>query len=261
MKKIFSIILGFFYILLFVSCAPSSEQIANAVKATIDARPSEIPTAAIIITPTTSPTSTTVPIPSPTPDMRVVMEKPREFVLEKEDLPKAADYILPNDLWSSPRSNEEILQVRGIEKGNIYLAKTGRVTGWEQYFVRRNKGVGAEYPYELGSTVIQYKTAEGAKYTINEGASEDPTIKMIEVPSGGLADILETTFTGETNTFFEGREVDEIFLSVQHRNFLIQVDIMGFHDANQISKELAIDLAMKIVEKIDNAELFPNWLE
>jgi hypothetical protein len=261
MKKIVSVILGMFSILFFVSCAPSSEQIAKAVKATLDAKPTEIPTAAIILTPTTAPTSTIAPTPSPTPDTRVVMKKPREFVLEKADLPKAADYILPNELWSSPRTNEEVIQVRGNDEGNKYLSKTGRVTGWEQYFVRRNKGIGAEFPYVLGSVVIQFKTVDGAKYPIIEEDSKDPTKKIIEIPSGDLADILEKTFTGETNTFFEGREVDEIYLTVQHRNFLIVVDIQGFHDANQVSKELAIDLAMKIVEKIDNSELDPSWLE
>jgi hypothetical protein len=260
MKKNVSMIFELLIILVLVGCTAPSETIANAVKATMDAQPTEIPTTTITLTPTQELTSTTVPTPSPTPDLRVVMVKPRDFVLEKADLPKTADYILPNELWSSPVTNEEIIQEKGIEEGNIYLSKTGRVTGWEQYFLRRNKGVGAEYPYEIGSIVVQYKTEEGAKYPFEE-ISKDPFVEKIDVPSKDLAFIKEETYTGKTNTFFEGYEVDEISLNLHHRNFLITVRILGYHDANQVSKDLAVDLAMKSVEKIDKVELFPSWVE
>ncbi len=50
-------------------------------------------------------------------------------------------------------------------------------------------------------------------------------------------------------------------LALAHRNFLIEINLFGDHGVNGVTKELAIDLAMKVVEKIENEELLETWTE
>ena len=266
MKKIVSVILGLLSILIFVSCAPSSEQIANAVKATIDAQPTEIPTAAIILTPTTAPTSTLVPTPSPTPDTRIAIAEPRKLVLTKADLPKEGDYITPNETWSSPSTNDEIIQWRGVDEGSKYLSKSGRVTGWQIGFMRRSKGVGAQYPMEIDGDVIQYKTAAGARFVLQDTLDNNKTnstdFKSFDLPNGDMAIVYKIPpFTSNPDASLAGTELEGYRVLIQHRNYVIDVTIFGIEGSNQVSRDFALEMAMKSIDKIDQADLSPSWPE
>lgn len=266
MKQIVSVILGMFSILIFVSCAPSSEQIANAVKTTLEAKPTEIPTAAVILTPTTVPTSTIAPTPSPTPDTRIAIAEPRKLVLTKADLPKEGDYIIPNELWSSPTTNDEIIQWRGEDEGSKYLSLSGRVVGWSIGFRRRTKGVGAQYPMEIDGDVIQYKSAEGARFVLQDHLDNNKTnstdYKSFDMPNGDMAIVYKIPpFTSNPDASLAGTELEGYKVLIQHRNYVIDVTIFGIEGSNQVSREFAVEIAMKSIEKIDQAELYPSWPE
>jgi hypothetical protein len=263
MKKIISVILGLICILIFVSCAPSSEQIANAVKATIDAQPTEIPTAAIILTPTTAPTSTIVPTPSPIPDTRIAIAEPRKLVLTKADLPKEGDYIIPNETWSSPTTNNEIIQWRGTDEGSKYLSISGRVVGWSTGFLRRTKGVGAQYPIEIDGDVIQYKSAAGARFVLQDNLDNNSTdYKSFDMPNGDMAIVYKIPpFTSNPDASLAGTELEGYEVLIQHRNYVIDVTIFGIEGSNQVSRDFAVEMAMKSIDKIDQADLYPSWPE
>jgi len=246
--------------LMLIGCTPSESAIETAIAETSVFQTSVAPTETYLPPTFTPLPPTDTPTPAPTPDTRVVIQKPKYLILTKDDLPKEGKYIIPNETWSSPRTNDEVIQERGVEEGNLYLSKTGRVGGWEIAYAKPTKGTGPQSPLEIDSTVIQYKTLDGPDFVIEEDLSED-SYTQIDVPTGGKAAYFEDTFTSTEGTFIGPLEVDAIYLDVAHRNFLIQIYLYGTHGANQISKELAIDLAMKVVEKIENEKLYENWIE
>jgi hypothetical protein len=254
MKKLWIIVLC---IIVLSACGSSPTSIPTSIP-TFTPIPTQTPY------PTYTPQATQTFTPQPTKtvpiDTRIVDDNPRNFILTKADLPKAADYIIPNELWSSPLTNDEVIQYLGVDEGTKYLKNSGRVTGWEAGLKRRSKGVGAEYPYELVFTIHQFKTIEGAKYPFLQ-ILPDQGFQKISLPSEDLAMIHESTYEGEENTFFAGYTVDTLNLDVQHRNMLVEISLAGFEGTGQVTQDFAIDMAMKIISKIDEAELHPEWVE
>jgi hypothetical protein len=230
--------------------------------------PALLPTPTSTPTQTPNPTSTPRPTPTftpqPTPtvpvDTRIVDDKPRNFILTKYDLPKSADYIIPNSSWSSPLSNIEVSIHLGAGEGKKFLSDSGRVTGWESGFRRRSKDVGAKYPYELDYQIHQFKTVDGAKYLMDQVLSEQDYLEF-DFPSEDPALIYESTFEGGKFSYFAGHTVDNISLAVQHRNMVVIISLFGFEGTGEVSQEFAIEMANIIISKIDKAELHQEWVE
>jgi hypothetical protein len=159
-----------------ISCntEPDANSINTAIAQTQNAKPSassthtptETNTPTITWTPTYTPTNTATITYTPTPDLRIITEEPREFLLEKEDLPKKAQYFLPNSQWISPHHNSEIISSWGSIEGREYIERTGRVDGWWVYYARGSDTVFA--PQEIFHNIIKYESVEGAQITVNE---------------------------------------------------------------------------------------------
>lgn len=230
--------------------------------------PTPIPTLTSMPTQTPNPTDTPPPTPTftpqPTPtvpvDTRIVDDKLKNFILTKSDLPKSADYIIPNQTWSSPLTNDEVISYMGADEGNKFLSDSGRVTGWEGGYRRRSKGVGADYPYELDFQIHQFKTVDGANNLMDQVLAEQG-YQEFDFPSEDPALIYESTFEGEKNTYFAGRTVDNLSLAVQHRNLVVMISLYGFEGSGEVTQEFAIEMANKIISKIDEAGLHNEWVE
>ena len=224
--------------------------------------PTSIPTQTPAPTSTPPPTPTFTPQPTPTVpvDTRIVDDKPRNFILTKYDLPKSADYIIPNSGWSSPYSNTEVSLELGGEEGKKFLSDSGRVTGWEEGFRRRSEGVGAKYPYELELQIHQFKTVDGAKYLLDQVIAEQG-FHEFDFPTGDPALIDESTFEGGKFTYFAGHTVDSLSLAVQHRNMVVIIILFGFESSGEVTQEFAVEMMNKIISKIDKVELHQEWVE
>jgi hypothetical protein len=258
MKKIKIFMLITLVFLALTNCSPSSEQIATAVKATLEAQstPTPMVTSTLTLTPTLTITL------SPTPDARIAMAEPKMLVLAKTDLPKGGDYIIPNELWSSPVTNETIIQNRNQEKGSEYLAKSGRVTGWQISFVRRNRSIGAQYPMEIDNEVVQFKTAAGATWANMQTASEvNSGYQLITLPNGDQAYTKESSFTATADMYLHGYDLEEVDVDIAHRNYIVDINIEGIQGSNEVSRDMAVSYAMLIIQRIDNAELYSSWVD
>jgi hypothetical protein len=285
------------YILIFIiavlvsSCNPTKEVIQTAIAQTAVAQVSkEKPTVQstetpIPFTPTIITSIGNISIQTQTPtfelpkDTRVVLAKPVDLVLQKSDLPIEGKYYLPNQAWSSPITNDEIINEMGREVGSKYTSESGRVAGWFIGFAKPSLGIGSNYPFEIATSIIQYKTVEGSQNTITKDLKEDcfqenygfskansEVIKEnrweeITISSNDIALIKEKTVITSPDSLFNVGKADYLFLQVAHKNYLVQIWLVGVHGSGQNSKELASDLAMKTIEKIDVEETIPAWKE
>jgi hypothetical protein len=173
MKHFYAILL---IVVLFVSgCQPSETAIQTALAQTQAANPTstftpipstETPTTTPTATSTATSTETPTITPSPTPDLRVIQLDPKEFLLQKLDLPLDAKYYLPGPGWTDPVTNEEIVGGWTVEKGRAYLAETGRINGWEIDYKRGSNIVIA--PEEIYNEAVLFKTTAGAQIVITK---------------------------------------------------------------------------------------------
>jgi hypothetical protein len=197
-------------------------------------------------------------------DTRVVLTYPSRLVLRRGDLPVDGKYILPNQNWSTPRTNNEILQSRGVEKGNYYLSKSGRVTAWDIGYTRPTKSVGADLPLQIQSCVVQFKTIDGPIYSIKEiftMTSEMYKWKEYTLSNGDEAVYHTETSPTSEKMFNNVGKADWVYIKVAHRNYLIEISLMGVAGADQVSKEFAEDMANKVIAKIEAEKLVDEWTE
>lgn len=149
---------------LLASCAPSSAVIETAIAQTQVARPLATFTAVPSLTPT--PSFTLLPSPSPTttptatPDLRVIDVNPKKLILTKEQMPLDGQYYHPQGWAFGPVTNSEIVAGWTVEKGQEYLAKSGRIYGYETEFRRGSPGLVA--PPDVWNEVVIYSTNAGA---------------------------------------------------------------------------------------------------
>src|SRR5688572_16384046 len=94
MKKL---ILFSIFIFITASCAPSQEEIQSTVQASVAQTQNAMPTVTRLPTDTPVPTvtATITASPSPAPDLRIIQIEPKEFLLQKSDLPQEGKYFLP----------------------------------------------------------------------------------------------------------------------------------------------------------------------
>lgn len=188
MRKAENFVLALFSLFVFVGCAPSEQAIQEAIFETQMAMPTNTNTAEPTTTntpePSPTPTSTPTEVPTltPTPDLRVITIDSKEFLLTKKDLPPEANYYLPNAAWISPHHNYEVISGWGVEEGQIYLERTGRIDGWWVYYDRGTRTV--RVPEQIFHNIIQYKTAEGASLSMTTYGTRvnDPDYTVVDNP-------------------------------------------------------------------------------
>jgi len=241
---------------LLTACAPSQASIQTAMAQTQAAKPTSTftlipPTETPTETPTSTPTETPTITPSPTPDLQVIQLDPKDFLLQKSDLPLDAKYYLPNETWISPHHNEEIIGGWGVEKGRAYLAETGRIDGWWVIYKRSTDTVIA--PEQIYDNVVLYKTIAGAKLVITK--YEDRYV--IEF---GYTELENPTIIGDLTRVFIKKEMQpsgeyriryEIVFS--YRNYLHAVSGWGWE--YEVKPEYVEDIARILLAKLQAAPL------
>jgi len=240
---------------LFVSgCQPSETAIQTAMAQTQAANPTStftpIPPTPTV-TPTETPTITPTITPSPTPDLRIIQLDPKEFLLQKSDLPLDAKYYLPNEQWISPHHNEEIIGGWEVEKGREYIAETGRIDGWWVAYKRGADTVIA--PEEIYDNVIMYKTAEGARIVIMK--YEDS-----RVTEEGYTEIKNPPNIGDRTRAFTKKTMQSsgenrvyYMIAFSYRNYVHIVDGWGWE--HEVKPEYIENIASVLLAKLQAATL------
>jgi len=249
-----------------VACTPSEAKIMTAIAQTEAANPTatntitpdptatQTPSAAPTINPTNTTTPTETPTPSSTPDLRIIEMEPRHFQLEVEDLPKEGRYYMPSG-WMSPHLNSEVISGWGIEEGKAYLAETGRITGyWSEFYRGTNTVVMPQYAY---CGVIQYKTAEGARLTIEKysllaGGTRASSLEFTDAKVDMiLGDHNESIYATVT---LPGGEVAKVYyVNFAYRNY--GVECWGDGLETDVSHEFVENMARAVLAKLEAAPL------
>jgi hypothetical protein len=104
---------------------------------------------------------------SPTPDARVITDKPFTFILSTQDLPAAGAYYRPLDKDALNRQSNAETTVKYINGlGAEYVRETSRMDGWS---IRYNCGTqNALLPAQITHNVIMFETAQGAQKHMRE---------------------------------------------------------------------------------------------
>ena len=250
-----------------VACGPSEEEINRMlnqtmqaiIKETVLAKPiyTETLNPTLTLTRTLVPTSTITPTITATltstPDIRVIKNDPRDFLLEKVDLPMEAKYYLPNAGWMSINTNEEVISARGVEIGRDYVISTGRETGW---WVAYQIGVrDKRLPEEIFCFVGRFSSAEGAQLALTEyGPPEylkEEGWEYIDY-AGNLGEVShaytreEITSGGDTLVWHN--------IEFTYYNFLVNIEGYGYE--NDVSFDFLVEIGNIVLEKIKQAELF-----
>jgi hypothetical protein len=254
MKKTIVLLVLFAIVLPACSGQPSEDAIQTAIAETALANPTKTiqPTSTNTSTPPPTATATFTVTPSPTPDLRIINGVPRDFQLQREDLPPEGKYYLPNSTWTSPHTNAEVTAGWTVAKGKEYLERTGRITGWWTAFARGTSKV--SMPEELYCAVIQYQTVEGAQISLVEydRASRAPELnikdKDIEL---NLGDLNEVQYRYKD----ENVEVKTIvyYIDFSYKNYL--VNCYGYGLEPDVSHEFMENIARIMLNKLKSAEL------
>jgi len=214
------------------------------------------PTATQLPTDTPSPTATATatatitPSPSPTPDLRLIDLDPRKLLLQKTDLPPEGKYFLPNELWTSPLTNAEIVAEWTVEEGQAYLAETGRIDGWSIDYKRGTNGV--IMPEEIHDNVVIYSSVEGAQIVITKYDNRTVTeSNFIEIDVPKVGDITRAFKWQETNS--GGATRVAIKIAFTYRNVYHYVQVWGWE--KEVSLDFAIRTATKLVEGLKQLPL------
>lgn len=246
MKKLSALLL--IALLLVTGCQPSESAIQTAVAQTQAAQPTSTPqpTATQIPTDTPMPTATATitSSPSPTPDVRLIDIDPRKLLLQKSDLPSEGKYYLPNETWTSPHRNSEIVSSWGTEKGQAYLAETGRIDGWWISYKRGSSG-GVLVPEEVYDNPVLYSSIEGARLVITKYSDRKITeekYREIDVPQ--IGDIARAFTKSEIDS--NGRTNAAIYIDFTYRNVLHSINIYGRE--KEVTLEFAVGIANKLLE-------------
>jgi len=231
------------------SCSqiPSDAVVETAIAKTDEAQASSFP----IETNTPLPTETQAATPTPTPDLRVINLDPNQFLLTKELLPKEGKYYLPASDWISPLRNYEIVSGWGVEEGREYLAKTGRVDGWEVFYLRGSSAYLG--PEEIADNVVLYKTAEGALLVMTEYSTcineeNDYVLQQIDFRIGDTTNACirhEMQPSGVNRVWYR--------LELSYRNMYHGLTLWGWD--YEIDPELAKAIAADLVAQLENADL------
>jgi hypothetical protein len=181
----------------------------------------------------------------------VIQNEPKEFLLQKNELPAAGKYYLPGSGWTSPSHNEEVVAIRTVEEGRKYLQETGRIDGWWVAYRRGTNGV--NMPEEVYNSVIQFRTAEGAQVLLNkyliQDLEEDGYTELDNPPQ--IGDATRIFIKKETQTGGDNRV--RLLLSFTYLNYYSEIELWGWE--SDVDQEFAQDLCELQLMKFQEAPL------
>jgi hypothetical protein len=200
---------------------------------------------------TAKPTDTPTDTPSPTPDLRVIDADPYTFLLKAEDLPKDANYYLPNSSWISPHRNYEVVGGWGVDEGRAYLAATGRVDGWWGYYERGTRTVIA--PEQIGDNPVLFRTTEGAQILITQygtcvNPNRDTNVTWAPIQTDlKIGDMTNVCMTREMQSSGENRVT--MIVEFTYRNVSHQLSGWGWED--EVTLEYLSAIAQTLLAKLE----------
>lgn len=250
MKYLLIIFMG-----LLIACGPSESAVQTAIAETETARPtetvqpSEVPTLAN--TPTEPPPVTFVPFsPNPTPNVRIIVEDSKTYLLNQGDLPANAKYYLPDSSWINRHTNDEIVGYWGREEGLKYLDETGRIEGWFVSYKRGSNSVIA--PEEIYCNIIRYETSDGARLSITKYGtpyrSDEREIINLDLDLGDeylVSVYREMQSNGKQRVWYR--------IEFSYRNYVVAVQGWGWND--EVSHDYVYQVALTMLEKLKSASL------
>jgi len=260
MKKI-SILLLLVVFLTACNGQASDSQIQTAIAQTQLVQATETPlatntliptsTPTVTNTPTPVPTDTPTPEPSPTPDLRVIDIDPYQVLMKKSDCNPDGRYYIPNELWMSPHRNSEVIGGWTVEKGQEYLADTGRIHGWVVYLARGNNNV--LLPQQIGDNVVLFSSVAGAQLLVSK--YEDRMVseffynEINEPPQ--IGDLTRAWVKKETNS--GGTTEVWYVITFSYRNISHSVTVYGYD--KEVKLEDAEYLARNLLSQLEELPL------
>ena len=251
-------LIGFLSLNACMAPTPSPGDIQTAIEKTESSRPTSTNTPGSINTSTTEPTRTLEPAftasPSPTfqptftptHDLRVIIGKPEDYILEKDDLPD--DFILSHG-WSTPHNNSEILSARGVEEGKAYLEATGRIGGWIIYYdLVDSRAIAQEW---IESYIVMYDSVDGPKIAKSpewDWLEEDQEIVDIDLD---LGDWNRVTIIRERQP--NGKYYVWYTIEFNYRN--IWTEVMAGGMESHVRHDYVEDAATVVLAKLEAAPL------
>jgi len=208
--------------------------------------PTIMPTRTLEPTSTASPSPTTQPTFSPTPDLRVIIGKPEDYILEKDDLP---DKFILSPGWSTPHINSEILSVRGVEEGKAYIEATGRIGGWIIYYDLVDSTAIA--PEWIESYIVMYDSVDGPKIAKSpewDWLEEDQEVIEIEMDLGDWNRVTIIRERQPNGKFYVWYTIEFIY-----RN--IWTEVMAGGMESDVRHEYVEDAARIVLAKLEAAPL------
>jgi len=206
-------------------------------------------------TSTPNPTDTPEPTLTPTPDLRVVDGDPLDFILKPADLPRESQFYMPDPTWTGRHSNNEVIGGWGVDEGQEYLARTGRIDSWWVELLRGSQVLTA--PQNIYCNVVEYKTTEGAQISLLE-------YNVIAYPERGNVEFFlakeEFPELGDTQiAYYHEYTADsgekEIYYYVEATYYNYLVDCFGWGRKVEVKPEYVANVVDIILNKIKSAPL------
>jgi hypothetical protein len=233
-----------------VGCAANVTATPQIIVVTATSEPSVAPLpTATLPAPTQTPTATAVA--TTTPDVRVIDSDPRDLLVGRLDLPREGKYVLR---YEKPRRNKEIVANWTVEKGEEYLAASGRIDGWEVLYVRTVK---MQVPENIELEAVIYESPSGMDYTLNAwGGACDP-----ERDDTGWNLLEENTIVGAdySNICYHrtmqpsGKYMADAWITMTYRNVI--VDIWAWDWESNMDLDVLRTVAATEVAKLGEAPL------
>jgi len=217
-------------LILGIVCSACSEELdqeqqSTLIEPTLTAVP---PTSTYTPEPTEIPTDT--PVPSPTPDLRIILEKPRELVLLTEDLPEDGKYFISQDRGTL--TNEMIVYNFQNKLGeetaglvDLYLQETSRLDGYSQVWTRGSWAF--DGPLYIANEIAVFEDALGAQLEVTKYKP-----LLIQAMDGRVPSHEDIQIGDETRIYLDtvlsnGQEADIILVEFSHRNVVIDIGCWG----------------------------------
>lgn len=257
MKKVLCILA---LTVILAGCAPSPEAIEKALAQTqtaIALLSTNTPTITNTPTETSTPTPTNTPEPTftPTPDLRIIDGDPYDFALTRDDLPKESQYFLPDSSWTGRHSNNEVIGGWGVDEGQEYLKRTGRIDGWWVELYRGSEILKA--PQNFYCNVVEYETTEGAQISLldyNVIAYPDRASVEYLLAKEVFPELGDTRIAYYYEYMADSGE-KEIYYNIESTYYNFLVSCFGWGRKVEVEPDFVANVVKKIIDKMKAAPL------
>jgi hypothetical protein len=250
------------YVVLLAACSrgPSPSAIQTAIAQTqaalLTTTPPTGPALPTTIPPTATPAITNTPLPLSQliPKDFIIDTNPEDFVLWPNDLPSDGEYYLPGPGWEGQNTNDEVIARWPPGKGQEYIQRTERVTGYYVYYLRGNDK--AATPAEFYCNVIQFRTVEGAQTFVKEYTM------AVRYPSQGWQTVATRMDLGDiSNAEYRIETISGGFKKtlyyIEFSYFNMGAYVYAYDYEQNVNHTFVEDAAQAILDKIQAAPLVP----